>query len=136
MAGWRGAPAGVQLWRRALRDRGRWLAATAQQRGQRRLHSTDARSDAVGQGMTAVPSPPTATYRLQFHAGFTFRDATRLVPYLHDLGISHVYASPYLKARSGSTHGYDVADPSSLNPELGSEEDYESFVAELKRFGM
>ncbi|HYW89840.1 MAG TPA: malto-oligosyltrehalose synthase [Chloroflexota bacterium] len=86
--------------------------------------------------MTNVPRPPTSTYRVQFHAGFTFRDAARLVPYLHDLGISHVYASPYLRARSGSTHGYDVADPSSLNPELGSEEDYEVLVAELRRFGM
>ena len=66
-----------------------------------------------------LPPPPSATYRLQFHAGFTFEDARRLVPYLHDLGISHMYASPYLRARSGSMHGYDVADPSSLNPELG-----------------
>ncbi len=86
--------------------------------------------------MSEVPPLPTATYRLQFHAGFTFRDAAKLVPYLHDLGISHVYASPYLRARSGSTHGYDVADPSSLNPELGSEEDYEALVAEQNRFGM
>ena len=67
-----------------------------------------------------VPPPPSATYRLQFHAGFTFEDARRLVPYLYDLGVSHIYASPYLRARTGSTHGYDVADPSSLNPELGS----------------
>ncbi len=86
--------------------------------------------------MSNVPPPPTSTYRLQFHAGFTFKDAAKLVPYLHDLGISHVYASPYLKARSGSTHGYDVADPSSLNPELGTEEDYEALVAELKGRGM
>ncbi|HEV7666119.1 MAG TPA: malto-oligosyltrehalose synthase, partial [Chloroflexota bacterium] len=82
------------------------------------------------------PPPPAATYRLQFHAGFTFNDARRLIPYLHDLGISHMYASPYLRARSGSTHGYDVADPNSLNPELGSEEDYDALMAELQRFGM
>jgi (1->4)-alpha-D-glucan 1-alpha-D-glucosylmutase len=66
------------------------------------------------------PAPPTATYRVQFHAGFTFDDARRLVPYLHRLGVSHLYASPYLHARSGSMHGYDVADPNSLNPELGT----------------
>jgi (1->4)-alpha-D-glucan 1-alpha-D-glucosylmutase len=83
-----------------------------------------------------VPSPPAATYRLQFHAGFTFEDARRLVSYLHDLGISHIYASPYLRARSGSMHGYDVADPSSLNPELGSPEDFDHLLAELRTHGM
>jgi (1->4)-alpha-D-glucan 1-alpha-D-glucosylmutase len=83
-----------------------------------------------------VPPPPSSTYRLQFHAGFTFEAARRLVPYLHDLGVSHVYASPYLRARSGSMHGYDVADPSSLNPELGSQEDFDQMVAALLQFGM
>jgi (1->4)-alpha-D-glucan 1-alpha-D-glucosylmutase len=83
-----------------------------------------------------APGPPSATYRLQFHAGFTFDDARRLIPYLHDLGVSHIYASPYLRARSGSTHGYDVADPNLLNPELGSEADYDRMVAELQRHGM
>jgi len=79
---------------------------------------------------------PSSTYRLQFHAGFTFQDAAQLVRYLHELGISHIYTSPYLRARSGSTHGYDVADPNALNPELGSQEDYDALVAELQRFGM
>ena len=83
-----------------------------------------------------VPPVPASTYRLQFHAGFTFDDARRLVPYLFALGVSHIYASPYLRARSGSLHGYDVADPSSLNPELGSIEDYERMVAELQQHGM
>jgi (1->4)-alpha-D-glucan 1-alpha-D-glucosylmutase len=84
----------------------------------------------------SIPPPPAATYRLQFHAGFTFADARHLVPYLNDLGISHIYASPYLRARSGSLHGYDVADPSSLNPELGSSADFERMVDELQRHGM
>jgi (1->4)-alpha-D-glucan 1-alpha-D-glucosylmutase len=79
---------------------------------------------------------PAGTYRLQFHAGFTFEDARRLVPYLHSLGVSHIYASPYVRARSGSMHGYDVADPNSLNPELGSQEDYDRMVAELQRLGI
>jgi (1->4)-alpha-D-glucan 1-alpha-D-glucosylmutase len=83
-----------------------------------------------------VPPPPSGTYRLQFHAGFTFEDARRLVPYLNDLGVSHIYASPYLRARSGSMHGYDVADPSSLNPELGTQEDFDRMVAALQKFGM
>ena len=53
---------------------------------------------------------PRATYRVQLHKGFTFEDARRIVPYLASLGISHLYTSPFLKARAGSTHGYDVVD--------------------------
>jgi (1->4)-alpha-D-glucan 1-alpha-D-glucosylmutase len=79
---------------------------------------------------------PRSTYRLQFHAGFRFADATALVPYLASLGISHVYASPYLKARAGSTHGYDIVDHSRLNPELGTDEDYRTFVDTLRAHGM
>lgn len=79
---------------------------------------------------------PRATYRLQLHAGFTFRDATELVPYLHDLGISHLYCSPYLKARSGSTHGYDIVDHRALNPEIGSREDFDRLVATLAQHDM
>ena len=83
------------------------------------------------------PEPvPTATYRLQFNRGFTFRDAAALVPYLAALGISHCYASPYLRARPGSMHGYDIVDHNSLNPEIGTAEDYEMFVGELHRHGM
>jgi (1->4)-alpha-D-glucan 1-alpha-D-glucosylmutase len=81
-------------------------------------------------------APPAATYRLQFRNGFTFRDAERLVPYLHDLGISHVYCSPYLKARAGSTHGYDIVDHNALDPEVGDEDAFASFVAALRRHGM
>ena len=81
-------------------------------------------------------SIPTATYRLQFHKGFTFRDARDLAPYLHELGISHVYASPFFRAAPGSTHGYDVSDHNALNPELGSREDFESFANALKDRGM
>ena len=77
-----------------------------------------------------------ATYRLQFHAGFTFRDATALVPYLARLGISHVYASPYLAARAGSTHGYDIVDHARINPEIGTRAELEAFVAALRAHGM
>src|SRR5881397_848486 len=79
---------------------------------------------------------PEATYRLQFHAGFTFRDAAAIVPYLAELGITHVYASPYLKARRGSTHGYDVVDPCSLNPEIGSDADYTAWLAAMREHGL
>jgi (1->4)-alpha-D-glucan 1-alpha-D-glucosylmutase len=79
---------------------------------------------------------PTATYRLQFNQRFGFEDARKLVPYLHRLGVTDLYASPILKARRGSSHGYDVADPSQLNPELGTEAEFVALVRELKSCGM
>ena len=77
-----------------------------------------------------------ATYRLQFNKGFTFRDATALVPYLARLGISHLYASPLTQARPGSTHGYDIVSHDRLNPEIGSEAEFEALVAALAAHGM
>ena len=74
---------------------------------------------------------PSAFYRLQFNRDCTFLRAAALLPYLRELGISHCYASPYLKARPGSAHGYDTIDHDSLNPEIGTREDYETFVAAL-----
>jgi (1->4)-alpha-D-glucan 1-alpha-D-glucosylmutase len=79
---------------------------------------------------------PRATYRLQFHRDFTFRDALGLVEYFAALGISHLYASPFLQARPGSTHGYDITHHDRLNPEVGTEEDLEGLVAALKARGM
>ncbi|MFC1912218.1 alpha-amylase family glycosyl hydrolase, partial [Chloroflexota bacterium] len=79
---------------------------------------------------------PVATYRLQFNRQFRFTDACELVSYLYRLGIADLYASPILKARHGSLHGYDVVDPSSLNPELGSEVDFEALSREIKQYGM
>jgi (1->4)-alpha-D-glucan 1-alpha-D-glucosylmutase len=79
---------------------------------------------------------PRATCRLQFHRGFPLRRAIELVPYLHNLGISHVYASPLIKACPGSTHGYDVCDHSQINPEIGTEKDLEEFVSTLRRHDM
>ncbi len=73
---------------------------------------------------------------MQFNASFTFADAARLVPYLHTLGISDCYCSPYFKASPGSPHGYDVIDHNALNPELGKEADYDSFVHALQRRSM
>jgi (1->4)-alpha-D-glucan 1-alpha-D-glucosylmutase len=76
---------------------------------------------------------PRATMRLQFHKGFTFADAERLVPYMARLGISHLYASPITIARAGSMHGYDVIDPTLVNPELGGEEGLRRLVAALRK---
>lgn len=76
---------------------------------------------------------PLATYRIQFTKDFTFDDATALIPYLRDLGISHLYASPFLKARPGSTHGYDIVDHDRLNPELGGDEGFARLSDALKQ---
>ncbi|MEO8280505.1 MAG: malto-oligosyltrehalose synthase [Ideonella sp.] len=82
------------------------------------------------------PAIPSATYRVQLHAGFRFADATALVPYLADLGISHLYISPPLRARPGSMHGYDVIDHAQLNPELGSRAAFDAMVATLHSHAM
>ena len=80
--------------------------------------------------------PLSATLRLQFHRGFTLDHATELVPYFASLGISHIYASPLLTARPGSMHGYDVIDPTRINPELGGEPALRRLVEALRREGM
>jgi len=79
---------------------------------------------------------PIATYRIQFNPSFTFGDAMEIVPYLADLGISDIYASPIFKARKGSTHGYDVVDPNQLNPDLGGEEGFEALVKMAQKHGI
>ncbi|MFD1702266.1 malto-oligosyltrehalose synthase [Methylopila henanensis] len=90
--------------------------------------------------MTAAPppppAPPRATMRLQFHKDFTFADAIPLVGYLKALGISHLYSSPILTARAGSMHGYDVVDPTTVNPELGGEDGFRALVAALRAEGL
>ncbi|HEU4442339.1 MAG TPA: malto-oligosyltrehalose synthase [Burkholderiales bacterium] len=107
----------------------------------------DARVAALAEAMAersvakaaTAPSPvtvPVATYRLQFHKDFGFKDAIALVPYLADLGISHLYASPFLKARPGSTHGYDVIDHNAVNPEIGTEAELNRLIGALKKRGM
>lgn len=75
---------------------------------------------------------PRATYRIQFHKGFRFQDLQDKLDYLLALGVDTVYASPIFKARPGSGHGYDVTDPLALNPELGTEEDFETLAAAVK----
>ena len=92
--------------------------------------------DAVVQAISAARCFPESTYRLQFHAGFAFREAIEIVPYLHDLGITHCYASPLLQARPGSTHGYDITNHQALNPELGTAADYEALCQALRAHGM
>ena len=81
-------------------------------------------------------APLSATYRLQLHRGFTFRDALALVPYLAELGISHLYLSPLSEARPGSTHGYDIVNHNRLNPEIGTEAEFQALTAALRERGM
>jgi len=80
--------------------------------------------------------PIRATYRVQLSGRFPFAAARRIVPYLADLGASHLYASPILRARSGSAHGYDVVDPTEVSPELGGEDGLRELVAALRAHGM
>lgn len=85
---------------------------------------------------TATFRIPVSTYRLQFHREFGFSNAKALVPYLAQLGVTDCYASPYLRARPGSPHGYDICDHNQLNPEIGSDEDYATFMAALAAHAM
>lgn len=77
-----------------------------------------------------------ATYRLQLNPDFGFRRAREVAAYLHDLGITHCYSSSILAAMPGSTHGYDVIDPSRVNPELGTEEEFKAWCRSLHDHGM
>src|SRR6185312_4921037 len=83
-----------------------------------------------------LASTPRATMRLQLHRDFTFADAAAIVPYLATIGVSHLYSSPILTARAGSMHGYDVTDPTRVNPELGGEGGLRDLVAALRRAGL
>jgi (1->4)-alpha-D-glucan 1-alpha-D-glucosylmutase len=88
--------------------------------------------------MTERPHPriPSSTYRLQFNRWFTFAQAREIVPYLHALGVSDAYASPYFQARPDSLHGYDITDHNKLNAAIGSRGEYDSWIAELHAHSM
>ena len=85
---------------------------------------------------TDHPRIPVCTYRLQLNRRFTFAQAREVVPYLHALGVSDVYASPYFQASADSLHGYDITDHNKLNAAIGSGEEYDSWIAELHAHGM
>src|SRR4051812_41861908 len=79
---------------------------------------------------------PVSTYRIQFHKDFTFNDLEKIIPYLSDLGIKTLYASPIFKAVPGSTHGYDGVNPSVINPEIGTLEELKNISRQLKESGI
>jgi (1->4)-alpha-D-glucan 1-alpha-D-glucosylmutase len=90
---------------------------------------------ALAEQIAARRRIPSSTYRLQFGADFTFRQAREAVAYLAALGVSHVYASPLLKSRPGG-HGYDICDPTTFDPRIGSEDDFRAFSDGLRAHGM
>jgi (1->4)-alpha-D-glucan 1-alpha-D-glucosylmutase len=92
--------------------------------------------DAARERISRRRPVPESTYRVQLHAGFTFRDAAAMAPYLARLGITDCYVSPYLKAAPGSTHGYDITDHGTLNPEIGTREEHEAWLAALREAGL
>lgn len=92
--------------------------------------------EVTAEGRTAAAVIPDATYRLQLNRDFTLAEATRLLPYLAELGISHCYCSPYLKARPGSRHGYDIVDHNAFNPEIGGADDFQAFSEALGQHGL
>src|SRR5437868_8702692 len=93
-------------------------------------------TEALEQIVNETGTKPLSTYRIQFHNGFKREQARELVGYLHDLGVSHLYASPFLEARAGSMHGYDIINHERLNPEVGTEEELHALVRDLNARGM
>src|ERR1700693_1489316 len=79
---------------------------------------------------------PSATYRLQFNRSFTFEDAAAIAEYLHELGVTDIYASPFLMARPGSLHGYDVTDHARFNPEIGDQASFVRLSEALQKHNM
>ena len=130
----------------ALEDQPNLPGTTVEQPNWRRRYSGEAgqlleqpgRTSAVAAagGASRSMTPLRATIRLQLHSGFTFDHAAALTPYFTALGVSHLYLSPILTARVGSMHGYDVVDPTRVNPELGGEEAFRRLVREARRNGL
>jgi (1->4)-alpha-D-glucan 1-alpha-D-glucosylmutase len=105
----------------------------ASYRGRALMPAAVTTQDAQGPQSRPIPR---ATYRLQLNRDFGFDDAAALAPYLAELGISHVYCSPYLRARPGSTHGYDIVSHTELNPELGGPEAFARMVEAFRQNGL
>ncbi|MBI5604376.1 MAG: malto-oligosyltrehalose synthase [Deltaproteobacteria bacterium] len=102
----------------------------------RSLKRTEEIFQATTEDFASSKRLPVSTYRLQFNHRFTFSQARKIVSYLQELGITDVYASPCFLARRGSLHGYDILDHNRLNPEIGTEEEYQEWVTELEKYGM
>ncbi len=125
---------------RPLKNLGEAAETRQQKPRKRNLRGENEHSEDVFNAVSATQvvsqQPVSATLRVQFHRGFSLTDALNWVDYFAELGISHLYASPLLTARPGSMHGYDVVDPTAINPELGGESALVALVAALRRRGM
>ncbi|MGO4524272.1 malto-oligosyltrehalose synthase [Microvirga sp. 2MCAF35] len=131
-----GMDAGHPNWRRRLSNTIETIASPGSLMPRLAVALAEEGRDARARRNTLASPPPRATYRLQFHKDFTFDDAVKIVPYLAKLGISHVYSSPIQTAAPGSTHGYDIVDHSTINPELGGEEGFRRLSTALKEHGL
>lgn len=131
-----GMDASLPNWRRRLSNTLESIMAPNALMSRLSVALAEEERDALGRQNVLAAPPPRATYRLQFHKDFIFDDAAKIVPYLAKLGISHVYASPIQAASPGSTHGYDIVDHASINPELGGEEGFRRFSDVLKAHGL
>jgi (1->4)-alpha-D-glucan 1-alpha-D-glucosylmutase len=131
-----GMDVGHPNWRRRLTNTVESIAAPGSLLSKLAVALTEEGRDARSRRSALAAPPPRATYRLQFHKGFTFDDAVKIVPYLARLGISHVYSSPIQTAAPGSTHGYDIVDHATINPELGGEEGFRRLSDAIKEHGL
>ena len=113
----------------------RWARVGAVLRAER-SGPAPAAADEIDLPALTTAAVPGATYRIQFHKACNFEQVAQAVPYLHALGVTHLYSSPYLRARPGSTHGYDIVDHSALNPEVGDARAHERLCRQLRRHGM
>ena len=113
----------------------RWLSVAAMLRAERTGPMALGADDAELPPLESAQVPG-STYRVQFHRGCTFAQVTAALPYLHALGITTLYSSPYLRARPGSTHGYDIIDHSAVNPEVGDAVQHARLCEALRRHGM
>ena len=131
-----GMDMGHPNWRRRLSNTLEAITAPGSLMSKLAVALAEEGRDARSRRNVLAAPPPRATYRLQFHKGFTFDDAVKVVPYLARLGVSHVYSSPIQMAAPGSTHGYDIVDHSTINPELGGEDGFRRLSKALKEHGL
>ena len=131
-----GMDVGHPNWRRRLSSTVETIASPGSLMARLAVVLAEEGRDRRARGNALSGPPPRATYRLQFHKDFTFDDAVKIVPYLAELGISHLYASPIQKAAPGSTHGYDIVDHTVINPELGGEAGFLRLTQALKKHGL
>ncbi|WP_230530911.1 malto-oligosyltrehalose synthase [Microvirga roseola] len=131
-----GMDVGHPNWRRRLSNTVESITAPGSLMARLAVVMAEEGRDARSRATALAAPPPRATYRLQFHKDFTFDDAVGIVPYLAELGISHVYSSPIQAASPGSTHGYDIVDHSVINPELGGEEGFRRLAEAMKAHGL